>query len=127
MPNQEKDDKAFPWSLRATPRWKPGQKRISTTHTSETGAKREKALGENIYGPGAKKVDAEGAKKIRPGDKNSTSANFDEAAETIAEGRARRRREQNLEKDSFLSEARKKILDRGSLTSPEKRYMENLI
>lgn len=122
MPNQEKDDKVMRnWSTNRMVR--PDEpNRKSTTDWSTN--KRVKPLGENIFG--TKKVDAEGAKKIRPGDESSTSAKSVEATETVNEEKSRKKQEWRETMDSFLSEARKKALDKGFLTYNEKAMMDYL-
>ena len=91
--------------------YKPDPNRHSTN-------KRVKALGENIFGTPA--LTAEGSKRVRPGDPNSTSANFVSAGETVNQQKARERTEALAGQESFLNEARRKLFERGWMTQEER-------
>lgn len=86
--------------------------------------KRVKALGENIFG--TKVLEAAGAKRVRPGDGNATSANFQPAGETELQRQAREARELALRKESFLSEQQNVQRKRGYTTSTENKMMNAL-
>lgn len=93
--------------------------------------KRVKPLGENIFGTPV--LTAEGSKRVKVGDPNSTSAKFLERGESLyqktarleAEARAKRL-EEAFKKESFLSEAHKKLLDRGWRTRNEQGTLDVL-
>lgn len=90
---------------------KPDPNRWSTN-------KRVKPLGENIFGTPA--LTAEGSKRVRPGDENSSSAKFVVAGETVSQQRERERSEWLAAQESFLNEARRKLFERGYMTQEER-------
>lgn len=99
----------------------PDPQRFSTN-------KRVRPLGENIFGTEVRK--ASGAKTVRPGDAEATSAKVVPKGETANQRNARREQEARqandnllIERESFLTEARKKIFSRGWLTNEEKEGM----
>lgn len=86
--------------------------------------KRVKPLGENIFG--APYLTAEGSKRVKPGDPNTTGAKVQGASETLRQRWDREEDERREELQSFLSEARDKMFKRGWMTSRELRLMQNL-
>lgn len=93
--------------------------------------KRVKPLGENIFGTPV--LTAEGSKRVRPGDDNTTSAKFLGAGESLYQKTARleeearaKRLEEAFKKESFLSEAHRKLLDKGWRTGNEQQTLSIL-
>jgi len=93
--------------------------------------KRVKPLGENIFGTPV--LTAEGAKRVKVGDPNTTSARTMGPGETVAQANARleaearaKRMEEAFKKESFLSEAHKKLLDKGWRTGNEQQLLSIL-
>lgn len=86
--------------------------------------KRVKPLGENIFG--APYLTAEGSKRVKPGDPNTTGAKVQEASETLRQRWIREEDEQREKLESFLSDARRQMLKRGWMTSTELRLMKRL-
>jgi hypothetical protein len=90
--------------------------------------KRVKPLGEQIYGTAYK--EAAGAKRISPGEDNTTSAKFMGPGET---GEQRTEREyaaakkvisdEEAKQESYLSDARKKLLGQGWMRQQEKEML----
>ena len=97
--------------------------------------KRVKPLGENIFGTAVREAD--GAKRVKVGEDNTTSARTMSAGETINEGNARRQAEADArqaaaelrrseafaKQDNFLSEASKKLLEKGWRTKDEQKIL----
>lgn len=86
--------------------------------------KPKKKLGENIFGTSVQK--AEGSKTVRPGDPNTTGAKVQKASETLRQRWNREEDEQREKLESFLSEARSRLLKRGWMTSTEMRLLNRL-
>ena len=93
--------------------------------------KRVKPLGENIFG--TEVVTAEGPKRVRPGDPNTTSARMMGPGETVEQTNARleaearaKRLEESFRQESFLSEAHRKLLKKGWRTGDEQRILGHL-
>lgn len=106
----------------------PEDKTTQSDPTRFSTNKRVKVLGENIFG--TEVLEAAGAKTVRPGEANATSAKFVPKGETANQRNARREQEARqandnllIERESFLTEARKKIFSRGWLTNEEKEGM----
>lgn len=97
--------------------------------------KRVKALGENIFGTPV--LTAEGSKRVRVGDKNTTSANMVPAGETVKQEADRLVRETEQEnarkleealqnRESFLEGASRKFLKQGWRTKTDQELLDKL-
>lgn len=94
--------------------------------------KRVKPLGENIFGTPV--LTAEGSKRVKPGDPNTTSARTMGPGETPRqrwdrekEERARALEATKQQKESYLSEARAKLLKRGWLTQNDAMILQRVM
>lgn len=90
----------------------------SVSEVTAKGSKRVKPLGENIFG--TPYLTAEGSKRVKPGEPNTTGSKQQGPAETArqrwdreAEEKAREVEARRQLRESYLSEARAKLLKKG--------------
>ena len=106
-------------------REKPGELQPrAVPEITAKGSKRVKPLGENIFG--TPYLTAEGSKRVRPGEPNATGSKQQGLAETARQrwDREETERQQAAEdkrqaRESFLGEARSKLLKRGWMSQDE--------